>query len=631
VLGDSAASSLTSVLSSRGNYTLFAPNNDAIESYAKNTLGLNSVDEMTYEQAQLIAYSCLIDNGEDAAYEEADFPTDGGSFDDSNLNDRTLSCRLDTIGNDSYYVINTSAKVIDLNIEVSNGMIHEVESVIAPSSDNLYELISVADNTKIFSYLMRETGWADSMNVADRDVAYEEEDHDVTMTTAATSETFTVMQRRYFGFTAFVETDDVFQAWGIPAPVYENETLTNADAILTAIQSKCEAVYGTAAPGDLTSAENAINRFVAYHILYGKMPYDRLICHFNEYNYKYGDVKSPQTNSLPVNVWDYYTTVGKYRSLIKITQVGDTGFEQDQDHKIYLNRISKYNDGRDGDYTETGVVSGHEGILVHADNGSFDNNALNGYYFPINKVLLCDDDICNQLGNERLRIDMTTMLPEMLSNNVRISGYRHFPNGYFDNITNESSSTILLYLTAPSGSVWRDFQGDEIMVTGQYDFILKLPPVPKSGTYELRMGVSNNSKRGMVQLYFGDDPLRLSPVGLPYDMRQSVPSVAIPWVEDEDDEETNAENDRNMRNQGYMKAPNYFCTTNGKADTPVRNIGGSEAALRKIIAIKDMEANKTYYLRFKSALKKSDSQLFLDYFEYVPTTIYNGTTAEDIW
>jgi uncharacterized surface protein with fasciclin (FAS1) repeats len=634
VLGDSAASPLFSVISARGNYTLFAPNNEAIEKYVTETLGLNSIDEMTYAQAELIANSCLIDNGDDDAYEEADFRTDGGTFDESNLNDRTLSCKLETEGNESYYIINGSSRVLSVNTEVSNGMVHEVNTVIAPSSDNLYELISAADNTNIFAYLMQETGWADSMNVSDRDLEYEKEDHDVTYTTNAVSGTFTVMQRRYYGFTAFVELDGVFQEkWGIPAPQLDEEGhLTNGDAILAAIQTHCEAVYGTTDRGNLKSADNAVNRFIAYHILQGKMAYDRLVRHFNEFNYKYSDAKKPQSISYPVNVWDYYTTVGsKYRSLMKITQVGDTGFEQDQDHKIYINRISEYNDGRDGDYTETGIVEGHRGACISSLNGSNDNNALNGYYFPIDDILVYDDDIRNQLSSERIRMDMTTMLPEILSNSVRNSGYCYFPTGYFDNITNESSGTVLLYLVDHSGGSWRDYQGDEILATGQYDFVLKLPPVPKTGTYELRMGVSNNTLRGMVQVYFGNDPLRLAPVGLPYDMRQSVPSVVIPWVEDEDDAETNAENDRNMRNQGYMKAPQYFCITTGKGDTPVRNLGGSEAALRKIVTVATMDADQTYYLRFKSALKKSDSQFFMDYFEYVPTTVYNGAQEEDIW
>ena len=58
---------------------------------------------------------------------------------------------------------------------------------------------------------------------------------------------------------------------------------------------------------------------------------------------------------------------------------------------------------------------------------------------------------------------------------------------------------------------------------------------------------------------------------------------------------------------------------------------GSAAAIRLIVTTADMKADKTYYLRFKSALKKLNGQLFVDYFEYVPTSVYNGATAEDIW
>ena len=99
----------------------------------------------------------------------------------------------------------------------------------------------------------------------------------------------------------------------------------------------------------------------------------------------------------------------------------------------------------------------------------------------------------------------------------------------------------------------------------------------------------------------------------------------------EDDDELNAENDKNMRNQGYMKAPQYYTITDGTGENPVRGRGGAYCALRRIVGIYELDANKTYYIRLKSALKKLDSQCFLDYFEYVPNNIYNGTEPEDIW
>ena len=125
---------------------------------------------------------------------------------------------------------------------------------------------------------------------------------------------------------------------------------------------------------------------MAYHLVYGRMPFNKLVYHCNEYNYKYGQWNAPQTVNMPTNVWEFYTTMGAFPSLLKITQVGDAGFEHDVDHKIYLNRISLYADGPTDDYHETGVVPGYAGIIVNADNGDNDNNALNGYYHTINKL-----------------------------------------------------------------------------------------------------------------------------------------------------------------------------------------------------------------------------------------------------
>lgn len=177
------------------------------------------------------------------------------------------------------------------------------------------------------------------------------------------------------------------------------------------------------------------------------------------------------------------------------------------------------------------------------------------------------------------------------------------------------------------------YQGDEIMVSGVYDFTMRLPRVPKDGVYEVRMGVSHNPLRGMCQIYFGSDPDRLEPAGLPYDMHQPVLSTnpALPWEADGEDWTVNRENDKNLRNQGYMKASQYVTRVNGQGDIPVRGCNGSNGVVRRIITVADMKADRDYYLRFKSALKKNDSQFDGDYIEYASTAVYNGPTAEDIW
>ena len=643
-LGSKAnASVLTSVLSARGNYTLFVPSDSALNEYVK-TLGKNSVADLDSAQAELIAYSCIIDNGEIAAYETSDFPTDG-SFSNTNLNDRLLTCKST---GDEYVINGTSNVVVKYSdVELSNGFLHEVDKVIAPSSDNLADMIGEADNMKIFAHLLNVTNWKDSL-VQSRRPEYEQYELPTQSAVQGIEDgrLIDVPQRIYVGFTALVETDDVYQSkWGINLQKDSEGNVTNWDEVMAKIAQHCSTMFPDAnASADLTNSDNAVNRFVAYHILDGKMAYNRFVHHYNEYNYKYSDNKNLQTTDYPVNVWDYYTTLGKYRGLVKITQVGDTGFELDKDHKIYANRISVYNNAIDGDYKETDceAVNGVKGgILISPTNGEFDNNAQNGFYYPINNILDYGKNTQDALASERIRIDLTTMLPEYSSNNFRGMGYFYFPKpDFFKNIIRVTEGTNMAYLMASYASDnWSDYQGDEMLFTGLYDFVLRLPPVPADGTYEIRMGTSNNTLRGMCQVYFGTDPYSLAPAGLPIDLRLAgteIPGIQQMWTDDQGATESEIiASDKNLRNQGYMKGPKYAMRTGGKAQESLREVtapsGAKGGAMRRIITTTYMEKNKTYYLRFKSALKKLDSQFFLDYFEFVPTSVYAGTEPEDIW
>ncbi len=625
----SDASSLTSVLSTRGNYTAFLPNNAAMQKYLAE-LGLATVEEMNPEQMELIANSCIIDNGDQSAYESADFPTPG-SFTMPNLKNRIVTCRADDNGD---FIIGGTSKVIKSDIELSNGMLHIVETVISPSNKMLPDLIAQAGNMRIMSHLLTATKWADAM-MGEMDMVYENDEREESFILPGIEyNDFVYAQHRYYGYTAFIEPDSLYQEkWGITL----NGGEENWDDVMSKVKAQCEKIYGAtgnaAIDNDFTHPENAVNKFVAYHLVYGKMAYDRFVCHYSEYGYKYGDKTNPQTVTCPTNVWDYYTTMGEHPSLIKITQVGDESavVENPTDHPIYLNRISVYNNSREGDYKEIGVKS--KGILISPTNGEFDNSAVNGFYFPINDILVNDETNRNMLGSERIRFDVTTVLHELISNNIRRGEYTIMPNGYFDNIMNESQDCKLLYLfegLSGAGGNWVDYQGDEFMVSGLYDFTMKLPPVPKDGTYEIRMGVSMNSLRGMCQIYMGEEPNKLLPVGLPFDMRDQAKAdnPAIPWVIDGEDDQTNIENDKALRNQGYMKGPRYFTMGDGKGETTVRDKNG---AIRRIVTVMDMKAGKSYYIRFKSALKKLDSQFFMDFFEYAPSNIFNGATPEDIW
>jgi len=649
-LGRSAnASVLTSVLSARGNYTVFAPSDRALQFYIDSVTSKTGATVEDLDSAQLarIALNCVIDNGTDDAYETPDFPTDNSTFATSNLNDRRLSSRL---VNGSDYYINNNAKVeLSYAEDISNGALHIVSAVIAPSELNLYTLVELNPEMKIMAHLLSATGWDTELALHQEE---EEEYETANLSYAGTTHIYQTdgnisapyQEKRYINYTAFIETDDVFKNdWGIDIA---DTTEIGWVGVVAKINQKCAEIMGETATDDYTSAESPLNKFVAYHLVDGGMDSKEFVQHFNEWGYKYGsDVKNPQPDNYTVNVWDYYTTMGKgdFRGLLKITQLPNG------EHDFYLNRISTYDDEISSTtYAETGYTENTPenglNIKINISDVGSDNNALNGFYFPIEHVLVYGPETRTALASERIRMDMTTMLPELRANDLRGRHTRYFPREYFTNILNESQNTYVHYLMMGqdnNGYNWKDFQGDEFLVTGRYDFILKLPPVPKDGTYELRMGTSNNSLRSMVQVYLGNSPTNTTPVSLPIDQRESV-DLILPgidnvneWWECEDvDDATIRERDRILRNQGYMKAAKYFTLCDGTAATNCRDMSGNSSygpAVRRILTTAYFEANKTYYLRFKSVLENDNAQLMLDYFEFVPQSIANGAKAEDVW
>lgn len=658
-------SSVYSVLSARGNYTAFVPDNTAIENYLK-TLEVASIDELTEEQKELIVFSCVIDNGDQDAYQSIEFPN-SGTFNLSNLYDRLLTCMEIPTATDTvervkidpftlmpemqngdtvkvkypiYYKVEKSCGVMRVDLEASNGWLHIMADVIAPTSDYVYQVIQDAPNMKIMGRLLQETGIWEWMN-KERDFDYE--DNETPENLVAQPGTFEVPELRYLAFTGFVEPDEIFEKYGVPAPETNEEgVITNWTEVLNGLKncSKITTAYGTQDMDNLKSPNNPLYKFVKYHFVDGKYAPGKLVVHYTEFLYQYGkEQKNPQNINLPTDAWDYYTTIHpkdkvEEREPIKLLQMGSRGLEASkyEGNPVFINRFAEYDNGPKGTYEQIGPKPDGEGVLVHEDQSI---SAANGYVYPIDDMLVFGDKERNLMGLERMRIDYATIIHELSSNNLRLGKYSMFPAGYFENLPRQNSSSNVLYLfcayspLSPTG--WCNFEGDEMMILGLYDVTFRIPPVPVAKNYEIRLGVSHNSLRGMCQLYFGDDMNRLKPAGLPYDLRQSAPSVNIPWEKDiEDDEVTNAENDKNMRNQGYMKGPQYFGWTDGKGtlDRMSRSYSGH---LRRIVTVERLEPGKSYYLRYKSALKKFDAQLQIDYIEIVPTEVYNGSEPEDVW
>lgn len=509
------------------------------------------------------------------------------------------------------------------------------------TAPSVVKLLKQAPNMRIWAKLLDATGWGAKMKPdakAEKAFAEKYKAHAGTYPNNTVSSTPFQAYRRQ-GFTLFAETDEVFnKEWGVPMPVYDEATqsITNWEAIKQVLNEQCGKIYSNLKPGDLTDKDNAVNIFVATHLLNSNMQLanNSAVRHATEYGYTTGeDINEPSTN-YTVNVWDYYRTAWPQESkLLKITQTPDGQF--------YLNRFSKYDNGLTGTYVETGTLQ--EGILAHArnevDNSVYNNVALDGSYHPIDNILSFNSDYASAMKSERVRMDFTTLLPEIASNNLRGKD-AYFPTDYFSTLTNVSPDTEIQLLYASKG--WVDYQGDELLVTGNYDFTLEVPAMPNDGSYELRMGYSVNEVRAKSLLTFicEDEAGNQGTWGEPLVLDQSEPVMANDGIAQKDadlnyDETLCAENDYALYKLGYMKAPAYFHKV-GDSTSPARaELGRSYNGgnMRRVLTTSKMSPRKRYYIRFQSLDNASRAQLHLDYIEFVPrlVDVAGEPYREDVW
>lgn len=608
-----STSTMQELLSARGNYTCFAPTNEAIQHYLDSLQAIqeipsNLVSDIPDTIAQAIVYNSIINNQNNDAYASTDFTEeDGGALPLGNMNDRTITISYASGGDGQTVIyVNNNSRITEKDIEVENGYIHAVDRVLSPSNAALSDLIIGTDNLTIFGQLLELTGWKDSLT-KNKDEEYEDNELAGTFVSEKIgSNNFDgyYPEHHNSGYTAFVETDSVYKANGI----------TDVESLKTWLQSR--GLYSDASFGDdYKSQDNAVNQFVAYHLVAVKLTTNLMTFFSNEKGYYNGDKTA--NKKWKTNVWEYYETMGKQRRTMKITAIASGR---------RINRCSKMNLAT---YKEKSVEI--EGIAINNTNGDHTNSALNGFYYPIDDILTWNSDVYNKVLNERMRYDVCSLLPEIITNGIRQnrSNSWYFTNDYFANIVSIEKTTKLEYLPnvnySGGGSAgWCNYQLDEFNIRGNYDFTMKLPAVPYSGTYEIRYGVSANSGRGMAQIYIGENPNNLAAYGIPLDLR--VGGSDAGWVSDKNlTSEEIDENDKALRNNGYMKGPKYFYPSSTETGRDNSN------CLRRIVYTGNLEAGKTYYIRFKSVLNSSTTQFFYDYIEMVPKSVYAGDTPEDKW
>jgi uncharacterized surface protein with fasciclin (FAS1) repeats len=641
------------LLSARGNYTVFAPTNEAIQHYLQKLVNEEVIPAPSWESItdstrldslrKVVVHNSIIDGGDlqEQIFTTAKFPDiNNGALSLPNMLDHKMNITKGTGKNDTIYV-NTDCAIDTRNydIPVINGVIHQMHKVIAPDDITAARYLRFLIEKDREGYLVMakciETcGLFDTLS-AIRDEVYETlyqtgkipdlksyMSRGFTDASGNSSSDALSPEHRKYGFTIFAEPDSYWRSQGID-PHAANVPELVLRWVLDRKKFLSDEAYSSAE--DYHNPDNVLNQFVTYHILPMRIEANKLVYHWNETGY------SRATKVLSIPVMEWYATMGK-RRLIKI-------FESKESRGVYLNRFPNINKERTGDGHENSCDGDKVGALVLRESEDVvQDDMVNAIIYPIDAPLAYDVATRNNLGRERLRFDCFALFPESMTNGIRRADsnadkYNHvyIPTDkyyrYFDNMSIMSEDTHFIHFNGYNVS-WENYDGDEDKWLGRYDVMFTLPPVPKRGTYELRYKVLATSARGVVQMYVGSDPANLPVAGIPVDLTQSIQDL---WgqsatIADTEDQDYNAEIDKKMRNNGFMKASQSVASNSNKWER------GSIRCSRRIIWRGTMDPRLTYYVRFKSVLDSDKKELYMDYMELCPKEVYdNPEEPEDLW
>ena len=648
-LSDSKVSQL---LSARGVYTVFAPTNDAIDQYLEYLVEDGLITEPSWDAfpsehkadsiRKVIVYNSIIDGGDerDAFFYTTQFPNDKDEFILGTLNDKKLTVRKPANKPDSIYINeDCPVSVKERDILAINGIIHQIEKVIAPKDISAASYIQEALDEKRDGFLacfrvIQACGLLDTLSKI-RDEKYEELYQTgqipdlIGMQSSygfAEGEIGYAPKHRLYGFSIFAEPDDFWREQGIdPGDPDLLKKLTKW--ILDNHQYSDDDVFTT--DDNYESEDNLLYQWITYHILPMKIPKGKLVFHINEYGY---NLSRPEVYAIPV--YEYYTTLGK-RRLFKL-------IESRTSNGVYINRFPITDNGRQGTGDEIGCDERKVGSRIDTESPlAVLSDIANCNIYPISAPISYNDEVRNNLQRERIRFDGMSLFPEAMNNDFRLKKaseerYKHvfIPNtvrhyNYLENMQQNADMNFVYYNAWNDD--WCNLHRDEMKAVGRFEVMFKLPPVPRRGTYEVRYKVLANSKRGVAQIYFGTDPEKLPVAGIPLDLtmdcRNDVTAKLVGWEKDTGDDDYDAEVDKKMRNNGYMKGPKSINSNDGTE----RDYNDREN-IRHIFVRQTLDPNETYYIKLKSVLEEERKEFYMDFIEYCSKDIYdNPEKPEDIW
>lgn len=558
------------LVNSYGSYTCFAPTNKAMRTFYQ-LKGRNALEDFTLDSLKQMAFDHII-NG--TTLFAVDFRK--GVLPSLSMSDRSFLISF----HDSGTYVNKDSKIIQKDILVHNGVIHAINKNLDPVRDGIVAVISKDSTFSLFYKALEATGLVDSL-LRTIDESYSLTsiriaELEAAVNTTIASERHAPTSRKY-GYTLLMESDKTMREHGI----------TDLNSMKHYAKSIYDEVYpADAGIEDITNRSNSLNRFIAYHLIDKQISYTKFI---NDYFTAH--------MSKVVDLYEYIETMCPNTLLeVKFDRISQTG-----------NRFNT--NSETGKYI--GIVS-----------TNYDNQSVNGYYHELDDMLTYNADVYGEMCSKRLRFDFASIFPELTNNNMRgrpsDNGallYRNaLPKGYLDKLQC-TEQTVVCYSNAHDKLM--NYEGDEVFLVVQsgklYDFTVTTPPVP-AGTYEVRFGYQSNGRRGVAQFYVDGVPS-----GVPVNLNTLGSNSQIGYITPgtDADDMLGFQNDKMMRNRGYMKGPNSFkaVVESWYAGSSARYNGSN---LRKILGIYTFPKDGTHQIMVKGL---SGGQFQIDFLEFVPTNI----------
>lgn len=650
-------------LAARGKNTFFPPVNSGVEAYLQE-MGYASVEDIPVTFCDTLVRACLVDNN---ALYSSDMVSTMQLTNELDLpliivtNDTVVDANGMTLS-----VINSSSNIINelKNDSVDNGVIHPVDRMLVPNTSVGASILEEnhADFGIFFEALNRTGLLGVLKDYRDEDYEVWKNDYPEFMTGIRSGGRFSSSDAGYpywakrpdhldAGYTVFVVRDEDLYAnypdyFSPDNTMDENISAMYRLAVETYGDEASDSVFGITQElkdqfwneQNLTSRYNPLNIFLSYHIL------DRLF----ESSDRFINCWGIRTDM--VNPTEWIGTTLEY-SLLKIERgwnqstewrVGETPVPVSGDYYLNHSYATTYNGGTD-------VPGAH--ITVPANNFS-----LNVAYYYIDRFVDYGTATRNNVFNCRMRIDMSTIWPEMTNNGIRLAGNPwdeysealdnsakslnyYIPPKYLKNTSVSENTTF--FVQRPK-TPWWNMGGDEYNFLGtSYDIEFRLPSVPP-GNYELRMGYAGMFDRGIAQIYVDGEPQ-----GIPVDLRYQADDPRVGGIYGDEytkvmTEEEIDENNRTMKNNGYYRGPMSVYTYNGgvasKYTSPkyvpgdCQRMNENAYTYRRKLADVTFDNHTHHTIRFRSVwVQGNDMGCFMiDYIELVPYSICGpGGLGED--